>query len=62
VITESDATLPAIPADAITDAEIRAACLDVAAHTDLSKERGAAEFRAALAAIREAERRQGGAL
>jgi len=62
VITESDETLTAIPADAITDAEIRAACLDVAAHTDLSEERGAAEFRAALAAIRAAEHRQAGAL
>jgi hypothetical protein len=61
VVIESDETLTAIPADAITDADIRAACLDVATHTDLSEERGAAEFRAALAAIRAAERRQAGA-
>jgi len=60
-IIESDETLTTIPADVITEADIRAACLDVAAHTDLSEERGAAEFRAALAAIRAAERRKGGA-
>ena len=41
----------------ISDADIRAACLAVADHTDLVEERGAAVFCAALAAIREAERR-----
>jgi hypothetical protein len=41
----------------ISDADVRAACLAVADRTDLSEEHGAAVFRAALAAIREAERR-----
>jgi hypothetical protein len=50
---------PRLTADAITDADIHAACLAVAASTNLSEEQGAAQFRAALAAIREAERRLG---
>ena len=50
---------PRLTADALTDADIHAACLAVAASTDLSEEQGAAQFRAALAAIREAERRLG---
>jgi hypothetical protein len=50
---------PRLTADAVTDADIHAACLAVVASTDLSEERGAAQFRAALAAIREAERRLG---
>jgi len=60
-ILETDYTLSAVAADAVTDADIRTACLNVAATTDLSDERGSAEFRAALAAIRAAERRLGGA-
>lgn len=56
-ILETDKTLTPIAADAISDADIRSACLAVVAGIDLSEEGGAAEFRAALAAIREAERR-----
>ena len=47
-----------LTADAVTDADIHAACCAVVEQTDLSEERGAAVFRAALAAIREAERRR----
>ena len=50
---------PRLTEDTITDADIHAACLAVAASTNLSEEQGAAQFRAALAAIREAERRLG---
>ena len=50
---------PRLTVDAITDADIHAACLAVAASTNLLEEQGAAQFRAALAAIREAERRLG---
>jgi hypothetical protein len=50
---------PRVTTDVITDADIHAACLAVAASTNLSEEQGAAQFRAALAAIREAERRLG---
>ena len=57
-IIESDPELTQLAADAITDDDVHAACLAVAEQTDLSEERGAAEFRAALAAIREAERRK----
>ena len=56
-IIDGDESLSVIAADAITDADIRAACLAVTAQTDLCEEQGAAEFRAALAAIRQAERR-----
>jgi hypothetical protein len=57
-ILETDPSVTQLTGDSITDADIHAACLHVAAETDLSEERGAAEFRAALAAIREAERRR----
>ena len=57
-ILEADPPLTQLSADAITDDDIRAGCVAVAAQTDLSEERGAAEFRAALVAIREAERRK----
>jgi len=57
-ILETDPTVTQLTAEAISDADIHAACLLVAAESDLSEERGAAEFHAALAAIREAERRQ----
>ena len=50
---------PRLTPDAVTDTDIHAACLAVVASTDLSEERGAAQFRAALASIREAERRLG---
>jgi hypothetical protein len=57
-IIESDPELTQLAADAITNDDVHAACLAVAEQTDLSEERGAADFRAALAAIREAERRK----
>ena len=53
----TDETLIGRTADAVTDADIHAACCAVVECTDLSEERGAAVFRAALAAIREAEHR-----
>jgi hypothetical protein len=53
---ETDETVTALTADAVTDADIYAACCAVVEQTDLSEERGAALFRAALAAIRAAER------
>ena len=54
----TDETLTGLTADAVTDTDIRAACCAVVECTDRSEERGAAVFRAALAAIREAERRR----
>jgi hypothetical protein len=57
-ILEADPELTQLTANAVTADDIHAACLAVATQTDLSEERGAAEFRAALAAIREAERRK----
>ncbi len=57
-LIEADGTLMTLTADAVTDADIHAACCAVVEHTELSEERGAAVFRAALAAIREAERRR----
>jgi hypothetical protein len=57
VVIESDEALTSLSAGMISDADIRAACLALVGQTDLSEEHGAAVFRAALAAIREAERR-----
>ena len=54
---EADPTLTRLTADAVNDSDIHAACLAVVECSDLSEEQGAAEFRAALAAIREAEQR-----
>jgi hypothetical protein len=45
----------------ISDGDIRIACLAVVERSDLSEERGAAEFRAALAAIRHAGQRHAAA-
>ena len=58
ILIEADETLTALSPDAVTGSDIRAACLTVAERADLSEERSAAVFRAALAAIREAERRR----
>lgn len=55
---ETDPTLTRLTAEAISDGDIRIACLAVIERSDLSEERGAAEFRAALAAIRQAEQRR----
>jgi hypothetical protein len=57
-IIDTDPTVTRLAADAVSDADIHAACLAVAEQADFSEERGGAEFRAALAAIREVERRQ----
>ena len=57
-VIATDETVRGLTAHAVTDADIHAACCAVAEQTDLSEERGAAVFRAALAAIREAQRRR----
>ncbi len=57
-IIDTDPTVTRLAADAVSDADIHVACLAVAEQADFSEERGGAEFRAALAAIREVERRQ----
>jgi len=57
-VIATDETVAGLAADAVTDADIHAACCAVVEQTDLWEERGAAVFRAALAAIREAERRR----
>jgi hypothetical protein len=56
-LIEADETLTTIAADAVTGADIRASCLRIAERTNLTEERGAAVFNAALGAIREAEQR-----
>jgi hypothetical protein len=56
-VIATDETMTGLTADAVTDADIHAACCAVVEQTDLWEERGAAVFRAALAAIREAKRR-----
>jgi hypothetical protein len=56
-IIDTDPIVTKLAADAIGVADIRAACMLVAAESDLSEEIGAAAFRAALAAIRNAEHR-----
>ncbi len=58
---EADPTLTRLTAEMISDADIRIACLAIVERSDLSEERGAAEFRAALAAIRHAEQRRAAA-
>jgi hypothetical protein len=55
---ETDPTLTRLTAEMISDGDIRTACLAVVERSDLSEERGAAEFRAALTAIRQAEQRR----
>ncbi|MBI1869139.1 MAG: hypothetical protein HYS06_12745 [Methylocystis sp.] len=56
-IIEADETLTPIAADAVTDADIRAGCISVVERTVLAEEQDSAVFKAALAAIREAEQR-----
>jgi hypothetical protein len=58
---ETDPTLTQMTIDMISTADIHAACLAVVERSDLSEERSAAEFRAALAAIRHAEQRRAAA-
>ena len=57
-IIETDEALTTIGAGAVTDANVRDGCLLVVEQTDLREELGSATYRAALAAIREAERRR----
>jgi hypothetical protein len=61
-VIATDETMTGLTVDAVTDADIHAACCAVVEQTDLSEERGAAVFRAALAAIREAKRRRAASL
>ena len=56
-IIEADASLTPIAAGAVTDVDIRAGCIIVAERSNLAEEQGSAVFKAALAAIREAEQR-----
>jgi hypothetical protein len=58
---ETDPTFTRLTAEMINDADIHATCLAVVEQSDLSDERGAAEFHAALAAIRHAEQRRAAA-
>jgi hypothetical protein len=57
-LIEADDAVTTLTIDAVTDADINAACRTVVDRTDLSEAQGSAVFRAALAAIREAERRR----
>ena len=54
-IVETDPEFASPTADAVSDGDIHSACVSVAANIDLSEEVGAAEFRAALAALRAAK-------
>lgn len=60
-VIEADNTLTRLSPEMVGNADIHAACRAVASSTDLGEERGTARFRAALAAIRAAERRLCGA-
>jgi hypothetical protein len=57
-IVAGDDTLATPPAGVIRDEDVHAACVAVAAAVDLSEEKGAALFKAALAALRSAEERR----
>jgi hypothetical protein len=59
-IIETDPEFTGLTADAVSDRDIHSACVSVAANIDLSEEVGAAEFRAALAALRAAKQAKGG--
>lgn len=56
-ILEADDSFVGLTVDAVTDTDIHVACLSVPASIDLAEEVGAAEFRAALAALRQAQLR-----
>jgi hypothetical protein len=56
-LIEADETLTSIVADAVTEDDIRAACIHVAERMELKEEGDSVVFKAALAAIREAEQR-----
>lgn len=59
-IIETDPDFASLALDAVSDGAIHAACLSVAASIDLAEEIGAAEFRAALAALRAARQANAG--
>lgn len=59
-IVETDPEFASLSPDAVSDGHIHAACVSVAASIDLSEEIGAAEFRAALAALHAAKNAEGG--
>lgn len=59
-IVETDPEFASLTADSVSDGDIHSACVSVAANIDLSEEVGAAEFRAALAALRAAKNSKGG--
>jgi hypothetical protein len=55
-IIETDPDLASLAPDAVSDDDIHAACLIVATNIDLAEEVGAAEFHAALTALRAARK------
>jgi hypothetical protein len=59
-IIETDSDFAGLTSDGVSDDVVHAACLSVAANIDLSEEIGAAEFRAALAALQAAKQAKGG--
>lgn len=59
-IIETDPAFASLAPDAVSDRDIHAACLSVAANIDLAEEIGPAEFRAALAALRAVKQAEGG--
>lgn len=59
-IIETDPDFASLTPDAVSDGDIHAACLSVAANTDLAEEIASAEFRAALTALRAARKASGG--
>lgn len=58
-IVDTDPDFVSLTPDAVSDDDVHAACLSVAANIDLAEEIGAAEFRAALAALRAAKKTPG---
>lgn len=59
-IVETDPDFAGFSPTAVSDDDVHAACLSVAASINLTEEIGAAEFRAALAALRAAQQTKGG--
>jgi hypothetical protein len=58
-VIAGDDALATVRPESVTDDDVHAACLAVVAASDLTEERGSALFRAALAAIRSAQRNLG---
>jgi hypothetical protein len=59
-IVETDPEFASLSPGAVLDGDVHTACVSVAAIIDLSEEVGAAEFRAALAALRAVKNSKGG--